>query len=117
MKVLNNLDYLKLFLDIDNKNYENPYIINNENNKITIDEYPIGNNKSKLNLFSLIKYCDLISYSKYSIDFYYNTSNIYLSENDDLIKDVINKIININFFKFNKEQKKIYYILLKIMKE
>ena len=117
MKVLNNLDYLKIFLDIDNINYENPYIINNENNKITIDEYPIGNNKSKLNLFSLIKYCDLISYSKYSIDFYYNTSNIYLSENDDLIKDVINKIINSNFFKFNKEQKKVYYILLKIMKE
>ena len=117
MKVLNNLDYLKIFLDIDNINYENPYIINNENNKITIEEYPIGNNKSKLNLFSLIKYCDLISYSKYSIDFYYNTSNIYLSENDDLIKDVINKIINSNFFKFNKEQKKVYYILLKIMKE
>ena len=117
MKVLNNLDYLKIFLDIDNINYENPYIINNESNKITIDEYPIGNNKSKLNLFSLIKYCDLISYSKYSIDFYYNTSNIYLSENDDLIKDVINKIINSNFFKFNKEQKKVYYILLKIMKE
>ena len=117
MKVLNNLDYLKIFLDIDNINYENPYIINNENNKITIDEYPIGNNKSKLNLFSLIKYCDLISYSKYSIDLYYNTSNIYLSENDDLIKDVINKIINNNFFKFNKEQKKVYYILLKIMKE
>ena len=117
MKVLNNLDYLKIFLDIDNINYENPYIINNENNKITIDEYPIGNNKSKLNLFSLIKYCDLISYSKYSIDLYYNTSNIYLSENDDLIKDVINKIINSNFFKFNKEQKKVYYILLKIMKE
>ena len=99
MKVLNNLDYLKIFLDIDNINYENPYIINNENNKITIEEYPIGNNKSKLNLFSLIKYCDLISYSKYSIDLYYNTSNIYLSENDDLIKDVINKIINSNFFK------------------
>ena len=117
MKVLNNLDYLKIFLDIDNINYENPYIINNENNKITIDEYPIGNNKSKLNLFSLIKYCDLISYSKYSIDLSYNTSNIYLSENDDLIKDVINKIINSNFFKFNKEQKKVYYILLKIMKE
>ena len=117
MKVLNNLDYLKIFLDIDNINYENPYIINNENNKITIDEYPIGNNKSKLNLFSLIKYCDLISYLKYSIDFYYNTSNMYLSENDDLIKDVINKIINSNFFKFNKEQKKVYYILLKIMKE
>ena len=117
MKVLNNLDYLKIFLDIDNINYENPYIINNENNKITIDEYPIGNNKSKLNLFSLIKYCDLISYSKYSIDLYYNTSNIYLSENDDLIKDVINKIFNSNFFKFNKEQKKVYYILLKIMKE
>ena len=117
MKVLNNLDYLKIFLDIDNINYENPYITNNENNKITIDEYPIGNNKSKLNLFSLIKYCDLISYSKYSIDLYYNTSNIYLSENDDLIKDVINKIINSNFFKFNKEQKKVYYILLKIMKE
>ena len=117
MKVLNNLDYLKIFLDIDNINYENPYIINNENNKITIEEYPIGNNKSKLNLFSLIKYCDLISYSKYSIDLYYNTSNIYLSENDDLIKDVINKIINSNFFKFNKEQKKVYYILLKIMKE
>ena len=117
LKVLNNLDYLKIFLDIDNINYENPYIINNENNKITIDEYPIGNNKSKLNLFSLIKYCDLISYSKYSIDFYYNTSNIYLSENDDLIKDIINKIINSNFFKFNKEQKKVYYILLKIMKE
>ena len=117
MKELNNLDYLKIFLDIDNINYENPYIINNENNKITIEEYPIGNNKSKLNLFSLIKYCDLISYSKYSIDLYYNTSNIYLSENDDLIKDVINKIINSNFFKFNKEQKKVYYILLKIMKE
>ena len=117
MKVLNNLDYLKIFLDIDNINYENPYIINNENNKITIEEYPIGNNKSKLNLFSLIKYCDLISYSKYSIDLYYNTSNIYLSENDDLIKDVINKIINSNFFKFNKEQKKVYYILLKIMKD
>ena len=117
MKVLNNLDYLKIFLDIDNINYENPYIINNENNKITIEEYPIGNNKSKLNLFSLIKYCDLISYSKYSIDLYYNTSNTYLSENDDLIKDVINKIINSNFFKFNKEQKKVYYILLKIMKE
>ena len=117
MKVLNNLDYLKIFLDIDNINYENPYIINNENNKITIEEYPIGNNKSKLNLFSLIKYCDLISYSKYSIGLYYNTSNIYLSENDDLIKDVINKIINSNFFKFNKEQKKVYYILLKIMKE
>ena len=117
MKVLNNLDYLKIFLDIDNINYESPYIINNENNKITIDEYPIGNNKSKLNLFSLIKYCDLISYSKYSIDLYYNTSNIYLSENDDLIKDVINKIINSNFFIFNKEQKKVYYILLKIMNE
>ena len=61
LKVLNNLDYLKIFLDIDNINYENPYIINNENNKIIIEEYPIGNNKSKLNLFSLIKYCDLIS--------------------------------------------------------
>ena len=116
LKVLNNLDYLKIFLDIDNINYENPYIINNECNKIEIDEYPIASNSSKLNLFSLIKYWDLISYTKNSIDFYYNSSNIYLSENDDLIKDVISKIINSSFFKFNKEQKKMYYILLKMMK-
>ena len=117
LKALNNLNYLKTFLHIDNINYDNPYIISNEYNKIIIEEYPIVSNKPKLNLFSLIKYCDLISYDKYTIDFYYNTSNIYLNENDDLLKDIISKITNSNFFKFNGEQKKMYYILLKIMKE
>jgi hypothetical protein len=39
------------------------------------------------------------------------------SENDDLIKDITNKITNSKFLKFTKEQKKIYYILLQIIKE
>ena len=113
MKALNNLNYIKTFLEIDNINYDNPYKINNEYNKITIKENLLINNTN----ISLLNYNDLISCFKYNIDLYYNTSNILLGENDDLNKDIINKITNSNFLKFNNEQKKMYYILLQIMKE
>ena len=42
LKALNNLNYLKTFLNIDNINYENPYIINNEFNSIKIKEIPLA---------------------------------------------------------------------------
>ena len=118
LKALNNLNYLKNFLSMDNINYSNPYIVQNDFNKIIIKEIPLlNNNNNNLNISSLIKYTDLISIIKYNIDIYYNTSNLILGENDDLIKDIINKITNSNFLKFNYEQKNMYYILLKIMKE
>ena len=114
MKALNNLNYLKNFFDIDNINYDNPYKITNEFTKITIKENLIANN---INISSLFNYTDLISCFKYNIDLFYNTSNLILGENDDLLKDIINKITNGNFFKFNNEQINMYYILLQIMKE
>ena len=114
MKALNNLNYLKTFFDIDNINYDNPYKISNEFNKIIIKENLIANN---ITISSLLNYTDLISFFKYSIDLFYNTSNLILGENDDLIKDIINKVTNSNFLKFNEEQKKMYYLLLQIMKE
>ena len=114
MKALNNLNYLKNFFDIDNINYDNPYKITNEFTKITIKENLIANN---INISSLFNYSDLISCFKYNIDLFYNTSNLILGENDDLLKDIINKITNGNFFKFNNEQINMYYILLQIMKE
>jgi hypothetical protein len=114
MKALNNLNYLKNFFDIDNINYENPYKITKEFTKITIKENLIANN---INISSLFNYSDLISCFKYNIDLFYNTSNLILGENDDLLKDIINKITNGNFFKFNNEQINMYYILLQIMKE
>ena len=114
LKALNNLNYLKNFLDIDNINYDNPYRINNEYNKIIIKENIITNN---LNSLFLLNYDELISFFKYNIDISFNASNLLLGENDDLIKDIINKVTNGNFLKFNDEQKKMYYILLQIMKE
>ena len=118
MKALNNLNYLKNFLDIDNINYDNPYRINNEYNKIIIKENLLANNNNIISSsLSLLSYEELISFFKYSIDLYLNASNLLLGENDDLIKDIINKVTNSNFFKFNDDQKKMYYILLQIMKE
>ena len=125
LKALNNLNYLKTFLNIDNINYDNPYIINNEFNSIKIKEIPLAYkiqnfNKSKnkeINLYSLIKYNDLLYCSKYHIDLFYNSSIIVLSDNDDLLKDIINKILKSNFIKFKKEEKKLYYILLDIIKQ
>ena len=114
MKALNNLNFLKTFFDIDNINYENPYKINNEIDKIYIKENILVNN---INSSSVLSYNDLINCFKYNIDLFYNASNILLGENDDINKDIINKITKGNFLKFNNEQKKIYYILLQIMKE
>ena len=114
LKALNNLNYLKNFLDIDNINYDNPYQINNDFDKITIQENLLTNN---ITISSLFSYPDIISFFKFSIDLFYNTSNLILGENDDLIKDIINKVTNSNFLKFNKEEKNMYYLLLQIMKE
>ena len=128
LKALNNLNYLKSFLGIDNINYDNPYLVYNEFNHITIKEIPLANtelDKNKnynnynydINVSSIIKYNDLLFASKYQVDFFYNSTNLMFSENDDLIKDITNKITNSKFLKFTKEQKKIYYILLQIIKE
>ena len=128
LKALNNLNYLKSFLGIDNINYDNPYLVYNEYNHITIKEIPLANtefdnNKNynnynyDINVSSIIKYNDLLYASKYQVDFFYNSTNLMFSENDDLIKDITNKITNSKFLKFTKEQKKIYYILLQIIKE
>ena len=128
LKALNNLNYLKSFLGIDNINYDNPYLVYNEYNHITIKEIPLANtelNNNKnyinynygINVTSIIKYNDLLFASKYQVDFFYNSTNLIFSENDDLIKDISNKITNSKFLKFTKEQKKIYYILLQIIKE
>ena len=128
LKALNNLNYLKSFLGIDNINYDNPYLVYNEYNHITIKEIPLANteldnNKNynnynyDINVSSIIKYNDLLFASKYQVDFFYNSTNLMFSENDDLIKDITNKITNSKFLKFTKEQKKIYYILLQIIKE
>ena len=113
MKALNNLNYLKNFFNIE-INYENPYKISNEFNKIIIQENLIANN---INISSLFNYTNLISCFKYSIDLFYNTSNLILGESDDLLKDIIYKITNGNFLKFIDEQINMYYILLQIMKE
>jgi len=128
LKALNNLNYLKSFLGIDNINYDNPYLVYNEYNHITIKEIPLANteldnNKNynnynyDINVSSIIKYNDLLFASKYQVDIFYNSTNLMFSENDDLIKDITNKITNSKFLKFTKEQKKIYYILLQIIKE
>ena len=127
LKALNNLNYLKFFLDIDNINYDNPFIIYNEYNHINVKEIPLANNDSNnnikiynnynVNVSSIIKYNDLLYCSKYNVDFFYNSTFLLFSENDDLIKDIINKITNSRFLKFNKEQKRMYYILLQIIKE
>lgn len=128
LKALNNLNYLKSFLGIDNINYDNPYLVYNEYNHITIKEIPLANteldnNKNynnynyDINVSSIIKYNDLLFASKYQVDIFYNSTNLMFSENDDLIKDITNKITNSKFLKYTKEQKKIYYILLQIIKE
>ena len=127
LKALNNLNYLKIFIGIDNINYDNPFTVYNEYKHIYVKEIPLANtdtdninknfNNYNINVSSIIKYNDLLYCSKYNVDFFYNSTFLLFSENDDLIKDMINKITNSKFLKFNKEQKKIYYILLKIIKE
>ena len=127
LKALNNLHYLKIFLGLDNIHYNDPFIVYNENNHITVKEIPLANtdiektnkncNNYNINVSSIIKYNDLLFCPEYYIDFFYNSTYLLFSENDDLIKDIINKIINSKFLKFNKEQKKMYYILLQMIKE
>ena len=123
LKALNNLNYLKVFLGIDNINYDNPFQMYNGYNHIYVKEIPLANtnldnkNNYNINVSSIIKYNDLLYCSKYHVDFFYNSTYLLFSENDDLIKDIINKITNSKFLKFNKEQKKMYYILLQIIKE
>ena len=125
LKALNNLNYLKVFLGIDNINYDNPFSIYNGYNQIFVKEIPLANtdidnnnkNNYNINVSSIIKYNDLLFCSKYHVDFFYNSTYLLFSENDDLIKDIINKITKSRFLKFNKEQKKMYYILLQIIKE
>ena len=101
LKALNNLNYLKAFLNIDNINYDNPFSIYNEYNNITVKEIPLANTESNninknynnynINVHSIIKYNDLLYCSKYYVDFFYNSTFLLFSENDDLIKDIINK--------------------------
>ena len=126
LKALNNLNYLKVFLGIDNINYDNPFSIYNEYNQIIVKEIPLANtdidnnmnkNNYNINVSSIIKYNDLLYCSKYHVDFFYNSTFLLFSEKDDLIKDIVNKITKSKFLKFNKEQKKMYYILLQIIKE
>jgi hypothetical protein len=126
LKALNNLNYLKVFLGIDNINYDNPFSIYNEYNQIIVKEIPLANtdidnnmnkNNYNINVSSIIKYNDLLYCSKYHVDFFYNSTYLLFSEKDDLIKDIVNKITKSKFLKFNKEQKKMYYILLQIIKE
>ena len=127
LKALNNLNYLKIFLGLDNIHYNDPFIVYNENNHITVKEIPLANtdiektnkncNNYSINVSSIIKYNDLLFCPEYNIDFFYNSTYLLFSENDDLIKDIIYKIINSKFLKFNKEQKKMYYILLQMIKE
>ena len=127
LKALNNLNYLKIFLGLDNIHYNDPFIVYNENNHINVKEIPLANteiektnkncNNYSINVSSIIKYNDLLFCPKYNIDFFYNSTYLLFSENDDLIKDIINKIINSKFLKFCKEQKKMYYILLQMIKE
>ena len=128
LKALNNLNYLKVFLGIDNINYDNPFTVYNEYNHISVKDIPLAMtdldnmNKNnfdnyKINVSSIIKYNDLLFCSKYHVDFFYNSTFLSFSENDDLIKDIIDKITNSKFLKFTQEQKKMYYILLQIIKE
>lgn len=124
IKALNNVNYLKVFLKMDNIFYRNPFTVYDENKYINVKEIPLaGNNNTKkienyiIDVSSIIKYNDLLFCSKYNVDFFYNSTYLTFSENEDLIKDVISKITNSKYYKFNNEQKTIYNILLQIMKE
>lgn len=72
--------------------------------------------KNKTNQISL-KYLDLLVFSNKFVDFYVSNKQNFSYENTDVLFETIDKITNNNYYNYDKNQRKIYYILLEIIKE
>jgi hypothetical protein len=107
LKALNNIYFLK-DLSVD----ENFKVKSIEG--ISFKDMPVAKNKSH-NI--QIKYYDILIMSKEVVDMVYGSSQYYMCENADILYDTINKIMNCAYFKFDKNQKQAYCILLEMIKE
>ena len=72
--------------------------------------------KNKFHQFQL-KFSDILFIQKFNIDVYYTNQQINNNETSEIIFDTIKKIMSCEFYKFDKVQEKIYYILLEIIKD
>lgn len=64
-----------------------------------------------------IKFSDILFENKEVIDIVYGSSQFYMCENADILYDTINKIMNCPYYKFDKNQKQCYSMILEIIKE
>jgi hypothetical protein len=65
---------------------------------------------------SQVKFVDILL-NQHEIDLLYGSNQYYMCENADILFDTINKITNCPFYKFDKYQKKVYYIILDMIKD
>ncbi len=107
LKAINNIYFLKDFSSdeiLKEKSFEG----------ISFKDMPLAKNKS-LNV--QIKYYDILTMSNDVVDIIYGSSQYYMCDNADILYDTITKIMNCPYYKFDKNQKQAYCILLEMIKE
>ena len=63
-----------------------------------------------------LKYFELLSVPNV-VDLYFGSNQFYVCENSEVVHDTINKIMNCAFYKLDNVQKKVYFLLLEMIKE
>ena len=122
LRSLNNIYFLKEFSLFDlNKMKTSEGVMINEI-PIQKSKHNGGNNYSNaFNNFSPnsinMKMNDILLKQKNCIDIYYGSSQFYLCENSDFLQDTTMKILNCPYYLFDSIQKKVYSILLDLIKE
>jgi len=117
--VLNNVYLLQ---DYTNKRNNNIYNNSYENGKQNFSSYEGKGfddfiiQKNKFHNFQL-KFSDILLIQDINIDVYYTNLQINNYETSEIILETIKKIMSCEFYKFDDVQKKIYYIILEIIKD
>ncbi len=120
LMVLNNIYLLQDYTNKETNNniYKDSYKSGKQNFSSYIsmgfDDFLIQ--KNKFHQFQL-KFSDILFIQKFNIDVYYTNQQINNNETSEIIFDTIKKIMSCEFYKFDKVQEKIYYILLEIIKD
>lgn len=108
LRALNNVYFLKEFSGIEMNKFKS-------SEGIVINEIPIQKIKGQNSIG--LKMNDILLKPKTAIDIYYGSSQFYLCENSDFLQDTTTKILTCPYYLFDRVEKKMYNMLLALIKE